>query len=747
MLSRELEISLISAVRDAKRRRHEYVTLEHVFYALLHDPITAMIIEECGGDVSELKQQVDQFIATKITPLPENIDEDPLQTLAFQRLMHRVMQHVQSSGKKEADGGDVLAAMFKEVDSHAVFFLKSQGINRLDILRTISHGDVKQETSSKTQDKIQDKDPSKAKKAKKTNLDTYTTNLMELADQGKIDPVIGREEELDRTLQVLCRRRKNNPLFVGEPGVGKTAIAEGLALRIRSGKVPDILKEAEIFSLDLGSLLAGTKFRGDFEQRLKGVISEVSKKDQAILFIDEIHTIVGAGATSGSSMDASNILKPALMSGNVRCIGATTYAEYRNFFEKDRALSRRFQKIDIKEPSVEETVKILKGLKSKYEEHFGIKYSMPAIRTAAEMSAKFINDRFLPDKAIDVIDEAGAALMLLPVSRKRTTISVPDIERIVSQIARIPMKKATQTDLDSLKDLKHDLSARVFGQDEAIQHIITCIKRNKAGLGHPERPIGSFLFSGPTGVGKTEVSRQISDLLGINFERFDMSEYMEKHSVSRLIGAPPGYVGFEQGGLLTEAIRKKPHTVLLLDEIEKAHQDIYNILLQIMDHATLTDNNGQEADFRNVILIMTSNVGSSEGGAGAIGFASSSKGKENEAVERHFPPEFRNRLDAVVTFNSLTADVMKNVVDKFMGELKTLLGKRKVAVELTAEARDWLAKKGYSPEYGARPLGRVIQKEIKDRLSDEILFGQLIKGGKVTVDCAEDQLTFLINPA
>lgn len=756
MLSRELEVTLISAVRDAKRRRHEYVTLEHVFYALLHDPTTAAIIEECGGDLEELKRQAEEFIATKITPLPDHIDEEPLQTLAFQRLMHRVMRHIQSSGKKEADGGDLLAAMFKEVDSHAVFFLKAQGISRLDILKTLSHGESRgedepvedvhdEEENEKSQEEpgmAPEKEGIRPRKGRKSYLESYTVSLSEQAKNGKIDPVIGRESELDRTLQVLCRRRKNNPIFVGEPGVGKTAIAEGLALRIQEDRVPENMKDAEVFSLDMGALLAGTKFRGDFEQRLKGVLSEVEKKPKAILFIDEIHTIVGAGATSGGSMDASNILKPSLMSGNVRCIGATTYSEHRNFFEKDRALARRFQKIDIKEPTVEETIRILKGLKPKFEEHYKIKYSMPSIKVAAEMSAKYMNDRFLPDKAIDVIDEAGASLMLLPESKQRNVIGVPDIERVISQIARIPLKKSSQNDLDSLKSLDNDLGNLVFGQDSAIEHIVTCIKRNKAGLGHPEKPIGSFLFSGPTGVGKTEVSRQIANLLGINFERYDMSEYMEKHSVARLIGAPPGYVGFEQGGLLTEAIRKKPHTVLLLDEIEKAHPDIYNILLQIMDHATLTDNNGQEADFRNVILILTSNVGSSERSAGAIGFNSSRASKEMEAIERHFPPEFRNRLDAIVTFNELTTEIMESVVDKFIDELCDLLGKKKVSLDLTSKTRTWLAKKGYSPEYGARPLGRVIQEEIKNHLSDEILFGSLSKGGHVTVDCEDDKLTF-----
>jgi ATP-dependent Clp protease ATP-binding subunit ClpA len=746
ILSRELEISLISAVRDAQKRRHEYVTLEHVFYAILFDPKTSRIIEECGGNVTELKSLLDQYLSSKIDPLPENIIQDPIQTLAFQRLMHRVMTHIQSSGKKEADGGDVLAALFKEVDSHAVYFLKSQGITRLDILRTISNY-REDDTPDIEQDDRRKDIGDRSKSGKKSALSAYTTNLTQLAEQGKIDPVIGREDVLERTMQVLCRRRKNNPIFVGDPGVGKTAISEGLALKIKSGNIPEILANAEIFCLDMGALLAGTKFRGDFEHRLKGVLTEVSKHENAILFIDEIHTIVGAGSTSGSSMDASNILKPALVSGNIKCIGATTYSEYRNFFEKDRALSRRFQKIDIPEPSVSETIKILKGLKLKYEEHYKVRYSSASLKSAAELSAKYINDRYLPDKAIDVVDEAGAACMLLPQNKRKTVINVPDVEKVVSQIARIPIKAPGKSDGESLKLLKERLQARVFGQDEAIEHISTSIKRNKAGLGHPEKPIGSFLFTGPTGVGKTEVSRQIAELLGTNFERYDMSEYMEKHSVSRLIGAPPGYVGFEQGGLLTEAIRKHPHTVLLLDEIEKAHQDIYNILLQIMDHATLTDNNGQEADFRNVILIMTSNAGSTERGAKAIGFGASNQNKEKDAVEKLFPPEFRNRLDAIVTFNSLSIKVMKFIVDKFIRELEEQLKNKKVTFELTEEARTWLANKGHSEEYGARPLARVIQKEIKDKLADEILFGKLVKGGKVKIATKKDQLTHIIKSA
>ena len=739
MLSRELEISLIAAVRDAQKRRHEYVTLEHVFFAILHDPQTATIIEQCGGDTGELKNQVDRYLETRITPLPDEVDQEPLQTLAFQRLMQRVMQHIQDSGKRQASGGDVLVAFYKEVDSYAAYFLRKQGISRLDILKTLSHSEHAELQSKSRKAEIKGLS---TKQKKKTALQMYAICLTDLARQDKIDPVIGRKTELTRTMQILCRRKKNNPIFVGNPGVGKTAVAEGLALRVRDGKVPEILENAEIFCLDMGALLAGTKFRGDFEQRLKGVISEVSEKPKAILFIDEIHTIVGAGSTTGNSMDASNILKPALISGNIRCIGATTYLEYRNLFDKDRALSRRFQKIDILEPSTRDTIKILNGLKSKYEDYFRVRFSGLAIRKAAELSSKYINERYLPDKAIDVIDEAGSANSILPGNKRRKTIGVSDVERVISQITRVPIKVTSKSNLATLQTLGSDLRKQVFGQDTAIDHIVTCIKRNKAGLGHPEKPIGSFLFTGPTGVGKTEVSKQISNLLGIHFERYDMSEYMEKHSVARLIGAPPGYIGFEQGGLLTEAMRKHPHAIVLLDEIEKAHPDIFNVLLQIMDHATLTDNNGQESDFRNVILIMTSNAGSMERGVSAIGFNSSRQDKETEAIDRLFPPEFRNRLDAIVTFNELTNKVMLSVVDKFLDELAERLQAKEVRLVVNVKAKKKLAKKGYSPEYGARPLARVIQQEINDALSDEILFGKLSKGGKVTIDTKGDRFTF-----
>ncbi|MGK0288897.1 MAG: ATP-dependent Clp protease ATP-binding subunit ClpA [bacterium] len=747
MLSRDLELALIAAVRDAKKRRHEFVSLEHVFFALLYDNITSRIIEDCGGDVAELKEHVNYHLDDSVDKLPEEIDQEPFQTLAFQRLMHRVMLHLQSSGKKEADGGDLLAAFFKEVDSHAVYFLKQQGITRLDVLRTISHGSYKEEDQSPSDDQpasdsSQHDVEQEQGASKKNHLKSFAVNLTEEAKRGKIDPLIGRKKELQRTIQILCRRKKNNPIYVGDPGVGKTAIAEGLAIRVVTGDIPEFLSEVEIYSLDMGSLLAGTKFRGDFEQRLKGVISEIEQKTRAILFIDEIHTIVGAGATSGGSMDASNILKPALASGKLRCIGATTFSEYRNIFEKDRALARRFQKIDIPEPTVDETFQILKGLKYKYEEHYDIKYHTSALKSAAELSARYINDRFLPDKAIDVIDEAGAACMILPKSRKRTHIGVHDIEKIVSQIARIPAKRTDLNSRESLRSLELDLEQKVFGQKEAIGHIVTAIKRNKAGLGHPLKPIGSFLFAGPTGVGKTEVSKQIASLMNIHFERFDMSEYMEKHSVARLIGAPPGYVGFEQGGLLTEAIKKHPHCVLLLDEIEKAHPDIFNILLQVMDHAKLTDNNGAHADFRNVILILTSNVGSREGNTNSIGFNNTNEAKEKAAIEKTFPPEFRNRLDAIVTFSPLSTRVMESITDKFLDELQDLLFEKKVHVEFSNAAKKWLSTKGYDKAYGARPMGRLIQKEIKDKLSDEILFGKLAKGGTVKIDCKKEELEF-----
>ena len=750
MLSRELEISLISAVRDAKKRKHEYVTLEHVFFALLHDPLTCEVIEECEGDITVLKKQIDDHLSFQIPTLPDDSDHEPLQTLAFQRLMHRVMKHIQSSGKKEANGGDVLAALFKEVDSHAVYFMRSQGIERLDILRSISiNSGEKSERHDVNEDPKplheQQQAPGKAG-GKKSALESYTDNLTEMAKAGKIDPVIGRVDELERLMQVLCRRKKNNPILVGEPGVGKTAIAEALALRIEEGQAPTALEGGVVYSLDMGNLLAGTKFRGDFEQRLKNVIGEVKKKPKAILFIDEIHTIVGAGATSGSSMDASNILKPALMAGDLRCVGATTYTEYRNFFDKDRALSRRFQKIDVPEPSVEETVKILKGLKGAYEDHFKIRYSDQALRSAVELSDQYVHDRFLPDKAIDIIDEAGAACQLVGARKQKKVITVPDIERVVSQMARVPVRHNVKTDTRALLSLDGDLKAKVFGQDDAIKHIVTSIKRNKAGLGAAEKPIGSFLFSGPTGVGKTEVSKQIANILGVHFERIDMSEYMEKHSVARLIGAPPGYVGFEQGGLLTETIKKHPHSVLLLDEIEKAHPDVYNILLQIMDRATLTDNNGQESNFRNVILVMTSNVGSEERGAKAIGFNADAVGKELDAIERHFPPEFRNRLDAIVPFNSLTPEVMGHVVGKFIVELEEQLKDKKVTLELNKAALKKLADLGYSPDYGARPLSRVIQTEIKDHLSEEILFGALLKGGHVKITVKKDEFVFDCKP-
>jgi ATP-dependent Clp protease ATP-binding subunit ClpA len=664
------------------------------------------------------------------------------QTIAFQRVIQRAVNHVRSAEKQEVEVSDILASIFLEKDSHAAFILQREGITRLDVLNFISHDvskspyDAEQEGFAPTdrRDKSKKGDP----------LAMFTVDLVKMAADGKLDPLIGRELETERTMQVLCRRRKNNPVFVGDPGVGKTAMAEGLAQKINSGDVPEILKDVRIFSLDLGGMLAGTKFRGDFEQRLKGVIQALQRMPNAILFIDEIHTIVGAGATSSGSMDASNILKPVLATGDIRCIGSTTYEEYKNHFEKDRALSRRFEKIEISEPPVKETIQILKGLKSRYEEHHGIVYTDSALKSAAELSAKFLNDRYLPDKAIDVIDEAGA-FVRLSGSVRRKNINPADIEKIIAKMARIPTRSVSTSDRIKLENLDKDLKSVVFGQDEAIQSLVTAIKRTRAGLGAPGKPVGSFLFTGPTGVGKTEVSRQLARILGVEFLRFDMSEYMEKHTVARLIGAPPGYIGFDQGGLLTDGIRKHPYSVLLLDEIEKAHPDLFNILLQVMDHATLTDNNGKKADFRNVILIMTSNAGSREMSNRSIGFGDGYKDAEHKgqkAIEGFFSPEFRNRLDATISFHSLTIDIMELIVDKFINELNAQLAARKVFLTITPEVRTWLAKRGHDPSYGARPLGRLIQTDIKDRLSDEILFGRLSKGGVITVDLKDDQLEF-----
>ena len=738
MISKELEMTFAAAVREAKLRRHELLTIEHILYALLDDETGSRILRNCGADIPDLKRKLENFFSEHLEVLPEGSNKEIIQTAGFQRMLQRAILHAQSSEKKEVDAGDILASMFLEENTYAVYFLKSQGITRLDILNYISHNISKiGEDEYQTDSEAQEYKP-EVRKRRSSPLERFTINLIEKAKSGQIDPLIGRNAEIERTIQVLGRRLKNNPIFVGDPGVGKTAIIEGLALRIVKGEVPEAFLNTEIYSLDMGALLAGTKFRGDFEARLKGVISELKNRPGAILAIDEIHTVVGAGATSGGSMDASNILKPVLASGQLRCIGTTTYEEYKNYFEKDRALSRRFQKIEISEPTLEETIAILKGLKPYYEAHHGVKYTRAAIKAAAELAAKHINDRYLPDKAIDVIDEAGAIFKVSPVRKKRMHITPQDIEKVVSRIAKVPIRSVSSSDKLQLQNLEKELKKKVFGQDEAIKNLVTAIKRSRAGLRNPEKPIGSFLFIGPTGVGKTEVAKQLAAVLGINFLRFDMSEYMEKHAVARLIGAPPGYIGFEQGGLLTDAIRKNPYTVLLLDEIEKAHIDIFNILLQIMDYATLTDNNGKKADFRQVILMMTSNAGAREMSTASIGFGGgeredkSAKGKK--AVEKLFNPEFRNRLDGIVTFHPLSVATMEKIVDKFIEELNSQLIPKKVKVKLSPQARNWLARHGYDPTYGARPLTRLIQTEIKDVLSEEILFGKLANGGEVFID-------------
>jgi ATP-dependent Clp protease ATP-binding subunit ClpA len=746
MISKELSATLGFAVREAKRRRHEYVSIEHVLFAILHDEAGIDILENCGGNVTNLKTGLETFFESKMASVPEGSDYVLQQTISFQRVIQRAVNHARSAEKPEVAVGDILASIFAEKDSHAEFLLSAEGITRLDVLHYISHQLVKTPVRRGDAGGFAKTMPAGDKKKKDECLETYTDNLTARALAGRLDPLIGRELELDRTMQVLCRRRKNNPIFVGDPGVGKTAMAEGLAQKIASGDIPDLLKDVQIFALDMGALLAGTKFRGDFEQRLKQVITELQAISKAVLFIDEIHTIVGAGATSSGSMDASNILKPVLAAGELRCIGSTTYEEYKNHFEKDRALSRRFEKIDITEPAPHETVKILKGLKSRYEQHHDITYSEGALEAAVELSAKYLKDRFLPDKAIDVMDESGAYLRLTS-GGKRKKILPRDIERIVSQMARIPAINVTVSDRTKLENLESGLKSVVFGQDGAIHALVTAIKRSRAGLGAPEHPVGSFLFTGPTGVGKTEVARQVAAIMGIEFLRFDMSEYMEKHAVARLIGAPPGYIGFDQGGLLTDGIRKHPYCVLLLDEVEKAHIDLYAILLQVMDHATLTDNTGRKADFRNVILMMTSNAGAREMSSNTIGFGPSgdndTRSKGQKAVENLFSPEFRNRLDAIITFNSLTLEIMEKVVDKFVAELNRQLAPKKVTLELRPAARTWMAQKGHDPKFGARPLGRLIQNEVKDVLADEILFGCLERGGKVRVEIDNDKLRFV----
>ena len=732
MIAQELEVSLHMAFVEARQKRHEFITVEHLLLALLDNPSAAEALRACGAKVDGLRRDLANFIAehTPSVSGEEEIDTQP--TLGFQRVIQRAILHVQSSGKKEVNGANVLVAIYGEKDSHAVYFLQKQGVTRLDVVNFISHGISKvpqqkapAEGETETEGEQQQAGP----------LEQYTINLNALALQGKIDPLIGRDKELERVIQILCRRRKNNPLLVGEAGVGKTAIAEGLARRVVEGDVPEILGKANVYALDMGALLAGTKYRGDFEQRLKGVLKALQDNVNAILFIDEIHTLIGAGAASGGTLDASNLLKPALSAGTLKCIGATTYTEFRGIFEKDSALSRRFQKIDVSEPSVAETVEILKGLKARFEAHHGIKYSATALSSAVELSARYITDRHLPDKAIDVIDEAGAAQRILPKSKQKKVIGKQDIEEIVAKIARIPSQHVTTDDRGALKNLDRDLKAVVFGQDKAIDALTKAIKMARSGLGNPGKPIGSFLFSGPTGVGKTEVVKQLAYCMGIELQRFDMSEYMERHAVSRLIGAPPGYVGFDQGGLLTEAITKKPYCVLLLDEIEKAHPDIFNILLQVMDHGTLTDNNGRKADFRNVVIIMTTNAGAADLQKTSIGFTSSKQaGDEMAEIKRLFTPEFRNRLDATISFAALDHDVILRVVDKFLMQLEEQLHEKKVEAHFTDALKEMLAGKGFDPLMGARPMARLIQDTIRSALADELLFGRLSNGGRVTVD-------------
>ncbi len=738
MIAQELEVSLHMAFVEARQKRHEFITVEHLLLSLIDNPSAAEALRACGAKTDTLRKDLGGFIDEHTPTVAGNEDIDTQPTLGFQRVIQRAILHVQSSGKKEVNGANVLIAIYGEKDSHAVYFLQKQGVTRLDVVNYISHGisKVPQQKSpvdgEVTEGEVADKEAGP--------LEQYTINLNALALQGKIDPLIGRDKELERVIQTLCRRRKNNPLLVGEAGVGKTAIAEGLARKIVECDVPEILASANVYSLDMGSLLAGTKYRGDFEQRLKGVIKQLSENPNAILFIDEIHTLIGAGSASGGTLDASNLLKPALSSGQLKCIGATTYTEFRGIFEKDSALSRRFQKIDVNEPSVAETVEILKGLKARFEAHHGIKYSATAITSAVELSARYITDRHLPDKAIDVIDEAGAAQRILPKSKQKKTINKTDIEEIVAKIARIPSQHVTLDDRGALKNLDRDLKAVVFGQEKAIDALAQAIKLSRSGLGNPDKPIGSFLFSGPTGVGKTEVAKQLAYCLGIELIRFDMSEYMERHAVSRLIGAPPGYVGFEQGGLLTEAITKKPYCVLLLDEIEKAHPDIFNILLQVMDHGTLTDNNGRKADFRNVAIIMTTNAGAADLQKSSMGFTNSKqKGDEMIEIKRLFTPEFRNRLDATISFAPLDHDVIMRVVDKFLIQLEEQLHEKKVEAHFTDAVKELLAEKGFDPLMGARPMARLIQDTIRAALADELLFGRLANGGRVTVNLNKEQ--------
>ncbi len=744
MIAQELEVSLHMAFMEARQKRHEFITVEHLLLAMLDNPSASEVLRACAANVEELRKLLSDFI-TEHTPVVSGEEVDTQPTLGFQRVIQRAILHVQSSGKKEVTGANVLVAIFGEKDSHAVYFLHQKGVTRLDVVNFISHGITKlpQTAPAKPQ---QDADTeAEQEQTSGGALENYTLNLNALAISGKIDPLIGRENELERVIQTLCRRRKNNPLLVGEAGVGKTAIAEGLARRIIEGSVPEVLLRSQVYALDMGALLAGTKYRGDFEQRLKAVLKQLTENPQAILFIDEIHTLIGAGAASGGTLDASNLLKPALSTGQLKCIGATTYTEFRGIFEKDHALSRRFQKIDVMEPSVNETVAILRGLKSRFEAHHQVKYTVTALSAAAELSARFINDRHLPDKAIDVIDEAGAAQRIQPKSKQKRVIGKHEIEEIIAKIARVPAQSVSSSDRNKLQTLDRDLKAVVFGQDQAIDALSAAIKMSRSGLGNPNKPIGSFLFSGPTGVGKTEVARQLAYTMGVELVRFDMSEYMERHAVSRLIGAPPGYVGFDQGGLLTEAITKQPYSVLLLDEIEKAHPDIFNILLQVMDHGTLTDNNGRKADFRNTVIIMTTNAGAAELSKVSMGFtASRAIGDEMAEIKRMFTPEFRNRIDATISFAPLSHEVILRVVDKFLIELEEQLHEKKVEIQFTQALKDYLATNGFDPTMGARPMARLIQDTIRRALADELLFGRLSSGGKVTVDVDADGKTQLL---
>ena len=755
MIAQELEVSLHMAFVEARQQRHEFITVEHLLLALLDNPSAAEVLRACSANVDDLRASLTNFIKDNTPQVAGTDDVDTQPTLGFQRVIQRAIMHVQSTGngKKEVTGANVLVAIFGEKDSHAVYYLHQQGVTRLDVVNFIAHGIKKSDPpeavkGSGEAPQGEGEEGGGERNEKASPLEQFTQNLNQLAKDGKIDPLIGREYEVERVIQILCRRRKNNPLLVGEAGVGKTAIAEGLAWRITQGDVPEILAEAQVYSLDMGALLAGTKYRGDFEQRLKGVLKSLKDKPNAILFIDEIHTLIGAGAASGGTLDASNLLKPALSSGQLKCIGATTFTEYRGIFEKDAALSRRFQKVDVVEPTVQETVDILKGLKSRFEEHHGVKYAVAALQAAAELSAKYINDRHLPDKAIDVIDEAGAAQRILPPSKRKKTISKAEVEEIVAKIARIPPANVSNDDRGKLQTIERDLKSVVFGQDKALEVLASAVKMARSGLGKGDKPIGSFLFSGPTGVGKTEAAKQLAYIMGIELIRFDMSEYMERHAVSRLIGAPPGYVGFDQGGLLTEAVTKKPHAVLLLDEIEKAHPDIFNVLLQVMDHGTLTDNNGRKADFRNVIIIMTTNAGAETMNKATIGFTNPRQaGDEMGDIKRLFSPEFRNRLDAIVNFKPLDENVILRVVDKFLLQLETQLSEKKVDVTFSDKLRKHLAKKGFDPLMGARPMQRLIQDTIRRALADELLFGRLTDGGRLEVDLDDkDEVLLDIQP-